>query len=519
MTFTTLLRTVAVAFAALAMFAAAPARAEWLKAETEHFVIVGDTSNRAISEYARKVERFHSMLARFLPPENDDVIAPKLWIYLADGRDDMQEIWPTISKGVGGFYSRHDDRIFAVVDNTSEGSDQILFHEYAHHYMFQYHNAVYPGWFVEGFAEYFAPSDMRMGRIRYGLHNPGRVYALNQRNDWVPMDDLLRSRLTLSSERRAAAYYAQAWLLTHYMLGAPERHRQLQGYLAAVARGEDPAVALETHIGRTPDQLGTDLRSYLSRGITVYTLQEALPEASVTVVALPRSTAAAVWLDLRSARALDEEDGLALVAQARAAAERYPTDRLPLVALAKLQRETQDLQGARATLERVVEAWPEDAEARWLMGAVLTELADASSDDEARRQLTRQSMVHLAAGYQADPLDYRIYLAMLKNRRAAPNFPTDNDVVTAESAFRLAPQLGTTAFEAGQALMSKGRYLDAAYVLGPLANNPHGGESLVAVRQLLAEAREKAGLSVISTDALPDAGEPEAPEAPPASED
>ncbi len=91
--------------------------------------------------------------------------------------------------------------------------------------------------------------------------------------------------------------------------------------------------------------------------------------------------------------------------------------------------------------------------------------------------------------------------------------------MTAKSAFRLAPQLGTTAFEAGQALMSKGRYLDAAYVLGPLANNPHGGESLVAVRQLLAEAREKAGLSVISTDALPDAGEPEAPEAPPASED
>lgn len=151
-------------------------------------------------------------------------MAPKLWIYLADGRDDLQEIWPGVGRGVAGFYSRSDDRIYAVVDNTGEGSDHTLFHEYAHHYMFQYHSAVYPGWFVEGFAEYFAPSDMRMGQIRYGLHNPGRIYSLNQRNDWVPMDDVLRSRLTGNSARRGAAYYAQAWLLTHYMLGAPERH-------------------------------------------------------------------------------------------------------------------------------------------------------------------------------------------------------------------------------------------------------------------------------------------------------
>ncbi|MBP8072616.1 MAG: hypothetical protein KAY20_03535, partial [Brevundimonas sp.] len=163
-----IVKTALLAVAALSVFAAAPARAEWLRAETEHFVIIGDTGRGSITEYARKVERFHSLLALFRPPEQDDVVAPKLWIYLADGRADMRQVWPTMRDGVAGFYSRNDDRIFAVVDTNNEESDNTLFHEYGHHYMFQYHNAAYPGWFVEGFAEYFAPSEMGISRVRYG---------------------------------------------------------------------------------------------------------------------------------------------------------------------------------------------------------------------------------------------------------------------------------------------------------------------------------------------------------------
>lgn len=509
----TILRTVGLALTALMLLMASPARAEWLKAETEHFVVIGDTSRGAINDYARKVERFHSMLAMFLPPEQDDVVAPKLWIYLADGHDDMSQIWPTIGNSVGGFYSRNEDRIFAVVDVTNPDSDNTLFHEYGHHYMFQYHNAAYPGWFVEGFAEYFAPSDMRMGRIQYGLYRPGRMNSLTQTNGWIPMEEVLRSRPTGRSARQGAAYYAQAWALTHYMLGDPDRRRQLSAYLAGVARGEEPIEALATHIGRTPDELGRELRSYLSRGITVYTLQQALPVATVTVTALPRSTGDVVWLDLRSARPLGDA-GPGLLAEAQITASRNPDDRLPAVVVAKLQRETEDRDGARQTLARLLAANPADAEAQWLMGVVLSEQADVSEDDALGRQLRRQAQSHLAAAYEADPLDYRVYLAMLRNRRVAPGFPTDNDVIIAESAWRLAPQLGSTAFEAAQLLMHRERYLEAAYVLAPLANNPHGGDGLDSVRTLLAEAREKAGLAPVSTEAPPDADDADQDEAP-----
>lgn len=501
MTIIHIIRSFGFALAALAALAT-PAHAEWLRAETEHFVIIGDTSRGAISDYARKVERFDAMLRMFLPPANDDILAPKLWIYLADGRDDMEAIWPDIGKGVAGFYSRSDDRIFAVVDRQSSMGDTTLFHEYGHHFMFQYHNKAYPGWFVEGFAEYFAPSEMGISRVRYGLYRPGRINSLVQTNSWVPMEDVLRSRLSTTSADKAAAYYAQAWALTHYMIGDPERQRQLSAYLVAISQGVDPMQALEEHIGRTPDQLARELRSYLGRGITTYTLQQALPRAEVTVTPLSAGAGDAVWLDLRAARSLgDDRDRL--IAEAEAVAARHPGDRMAAVAFAKILRRAEEPARAAAVLEPVVAAYPDDAEALWLLATVLMDQAE-EADDDVRLQLTRSAVRHLAAAYEADPLDFRVYMAMARSRRGAANYPSDNDVLVLESAYRLAPQLGSTAYAAAQVLMARERYLEAVSVLRPLANNPHGGESLQPIRNLLAEASTLGGLTVDDIEAPPE---------------
>lgn len=489
--------------------AAAPARAEFLRAETEHFVIQGDVRRGEITEYARKVERFHAMLERFLPPENDEFAAPRLWIYLAANNATMRQAWPGVSENVGGFYSRNDGRIYAVVDLSNERHTTTLFHEYAHHYMFQYHNEAYPGWFVEGFAEYFAPSEMGTSRIRYGLWNDGRIYSLEDSRNWIPMQEVLTARPNLGSARRAASYYAQAWLLTHYMLGDPTRRAQFIAYLQAMSRGEESVAAFQAQTGQSPEQLTRNLRSYLGRGITVYTLAESLPVAEVTVTALPPSTRDAIWLDLRSMRSLgDDRD--ALLQQVRTMAARHPGDRLATVTLAKYLIRMDLPAEAVTTLEPVVAADPADAEALWLMAGAEMDIADETDDDTARIDLMRQAQRRLAAAYQADPLDYRIYMAMARNRQGAAGYPSDNDLNIAVSAYRLAPQLGSTAYRAGQVLIAKGQYLEAVQVLSPLANNPHDGGDLASVRELLAEARAGAGLEPVSTDAPPPVDAPPA---------
>jgi hypothetical protein len=487
--------------AAVLVGAPQSARAEWLKAETEHFIIYGDTSEGEIREYARKVERFHAMLERFMPPRNASIIAPKLDIYITNGLSEMRQVWPDMPDTVAGFYSRSYDGIYAVSDER-RGGDETLFHEYAHHYMYQHQNEAYPGWFVEGFAEYFAPSDMRMGQIRYGLWRDGRVLSLTQ-GQWVPMEDVLRSKLATVSASRRGAYYAQAWLLTHYMLGSPERQRQMSAYLAAVGRGADPVEALNQHAGMTPEQLTRNLRSYLGRGITTYKLGEALPVATVEVSRLPRSAGEALWLALRASRDMPEDERAALLTRANAVAARYPGDLLAGLALAKAQRAGEEPTAALTTLEALIAAHPENAEARWLIATVLLDQAEEAEDAGGASALRRQAQRHLAVAYEQDPMDFRVYRALARARRGAANYPNDSDFATLESAYALAPQLPSNGVDYAAALMERGRNLEAVVVLAPLANNPHGGSGQSELRRRLNEARVAGGLPALDDAAPP----------------
>ena len=112
----------------------------------------------------------------------------------------------------------------------------------------------------------------------------------------------------------------------------------------------------------------------------------------------------------------------------------------------------------------------------------------------------------------------RALRSVARNRSGAANYPTDNDVRVAESAYQLAPQLGPTAMLAARLLMRRDRHLEAAGILAPLANSPHRGEGYDTVRRMWLDARQKAGLSV--PEEAPEAEGPsqEAPAEPPAAE-
>ena len=58
---------------------------------------------------------------------------------------------PNVGETVAGFYAARDEDIFAVALRGGMGDD-VLLHEYAHHFMMQNFASTYPAWFVEGFA-------------------------------------------------------------------------------------------------------------------------------------------------------------------------------------------------------------------------------------------------------------------------------------------------------------------------------------------------------------------------------
>lgn len=492
----TLLRTVALAMAALTLFVAAPAHAEWRKATSEHFVVYGDINEGALRNYTQKVERFDRMLRLWFPPRDASLIAPRLPIYLADGRTDMQKIWPDIPANVGGFYTPGEERIFAVTGGTGSDNDNTLFHEYAHHYMQQNMTGAYPGWFVEGFAEFFATADLSPGRMRVGLFDAGRMNSLTMGfNTWMPMDQLLRSR-SYDTGSRGHFYYAQSWALTHYLMSTPERRAKLGRYLAAVmTEGRNPVEALQGTIDRTPEQLQDDVRRYLNGSINFLSQAQEFPPVDVVIERLSPAEAELVWLDLRLARFVPEERRAGNLAEAQRVAGRYPGDPFAARVLAQAYLDMKQPEDAVGVMRPIVEAHPDEPLGQRFFAVTLMDAGDAVEDSDRSATLYAEARRALGRAYAADALDYRTYLALARSRRGAGNYPTDNDVEILLTGAQLAPQISSLRFQTAQVMMHRGRYREAVAYLQPLANNPHGGDNLTAVRDLLTEATEKAGMA------------------------
>lgn len=496
---------------ALALFAAAPARAEWLRAESPHFIVYGDVSEGDMRTYVRKIERFDSVLRLYYPvPAARE--SGKLEIFLGRGIDDLRRISPGLGSGVAGFYTADIDRVFAVVDLSRSEGDSTLFHEYGHHFMLANMAAAYPGWFIEGFAEYYATMDLTPGRIKVGLHSPGRMNSLNVGvNSWVPMETVLGSRTSQLRPGQGFSYYAQAWALTNYLMSTPDNRRKLNLYLRAVMAGADPIEALQGTIDRTPQQLQNDVRNHLY-GYKYDTLQQVIPPAEVSISRMSRSARDLVFADLRLDR-LGPEGKAEFLSQTRAAAGRHPGDRLAAIVLAKVAIHEEKWAEAEAALASLVDAGTADVDALRLTAVARMKRADVEGVEDAERlALYRSAQGLLTRAVQADPTDYRVYLALADNRQTAPGYPTDNDLNILLAAADYAPQVTTTRFRAARALINEGIYQQAIDLLAPIANNPHGGDGNKPIRDLLEEARSKAGLAATTTAAPPEAeDEAEAP--------
>lgn len=514
--------------------AAGPAKAEWLRAETDHFVIYGDTSERSITAYARKLETFDALLRTYYPVRVDHEI-PKLEIFMADGRRDMLRAAPGISGSVGGFYVPNASRIHAVADVSSPLADDVIFHEYAHHFMFQMVSEVaYPAWFVEGFAEYYATVRILPDRIQIGRFNPGRVNSLTlPSNSWPPMEDVLSWRVSPNGRFRGSDYYAISWALTHYLLSTPERTRQLGRYLSAVAGGRDPVEALNGTIDRTPAQLQDDVRRYVSGPIDALTPQIELPNPDVEVTRLSRDEADLIWVHLRldranplqpepelekregetdaafarrQAEAVEEfrEERAQLIADAAEAAARHPASPLALLVKAKGERLARRPADAVETLRPIATPESENALAlRYYATAILDMLAAGGDGIDAAR-LRADARGALAQSLDLDPLEFQTYLAIDRLRQGQAGYPTDNDINTLQVAMTLAPQSFDTRIRLAQALLARDDSVLAMKVLHPVANAPHGGATRSRARALMTQARQQAGLEATQDEPAPE---------------
>jgi hypothetical protein len=342
----------------------------------------------------------------------------------------------------------------------------------------------YPAWYVEGFAEYFMTAEFAPDRINFGKVNENRANWLVH-GTWLPLEKVLARRFKPTDVEDTAMFYAQSWLLTHYMFRADGMQPKLNAYLKAVTSGTDPVTAFKTHIDPDLTAFGYKLRSYLqSRKLTYsrFKRSEATP-AAVKLSDLPASAdpmllqLAALEFGVLKGR---EAESLAKV---RADAARFPGDPLAARTLALAELRYGDRAAAATRIDTLLQTSPADPTLlRWRAVASLPAKppAPANAVLDARRLL--------AKSFKADPNDWRTLMlyAQLADPLGRPL--SSNDLEVLLRAREMAPQVGTLNVMTAVALAQADRLPEAARVLEPLAYAPHGGKFAAFAADAMARA-------------------------------
>lgn len=475
--------------------APAVAHAAWYKAETDRFVVYGEGREQKVRDYAVKLTTFDRVLRIYHPETRDRVPATKLVVYLVNSHDDLRRIRPHLPREVAGFYLPMNEGAFAVALNEERfGADDVMFHEYAHHFMLENFPAAYPAWFVEGFAEYFMTVEVLSDSVKIGGYNPGRAYGLVS-DTWLPLGEVLSKTTAETRKERQGAYYSQSWILMHYMRSTPELSRQLDAATRAIASGVAPVKAMQDATGLDMAQLTKQLKAY--RKISVLTIKDPMKGVApvVTVSVMGRSADDFLLDNLRLILASTGRVDPAFLGSVRRKAAKYPGDALAEMTLARAEFVMGDVAAGEAIMKRRLDAQPQDLETLLLAGS--GQVMAGMRDRAGRQAHYRAARPLLAKAYALNKSDFRALYAYALSRTVEPTYPSQNDLNAWLEARELAPAVGENALWAGMALLARGERERAVAVLTPLLNNPHGGAVAAQAKALIdgktAEQVEAAG--------------------------
>jgi hypothetical protein len=471
---------------ALVMAGATPARAEWRRAESPNFVLYGNLSEGNLRTRILLLEDFDRLL-RSLTAGEEPPAAAKLHVYILAGPAELRQV-RDVPPGIAGFYTGADYGVAVFIDGTEAARGQnILLHEYAHHFMRQNTVNAYPAWYVEGFAEYFATVSFSERRIDIGRFDPGRARVLLE-GRWLPMERLLAGGIEGLDRDGLAAFYAQSWLLVHYFYSTPERSAALARLLPALRRAA-PAEALQAATGLTPQGLTDELRRYI-RGGTIQYRQMARASAEsttpVTITMLPPSAAGMLLFAGRLRVGIDDEAQGAFLAQIRTAAARYPDDPLAVRTLAEAEALYGDGAAADRLLDRLLAAAPNDGELLYFKGMRYRALANSDNPPDDADATAR---LWFGRARAANPNHFQTLLRLAEMRRGTEDYRSQDTIDMLLRAHQLAPQVLSITMNAASLLISRRRYDEAITLLAPVALSPHDGGAAQAARAMIGRAR------------------------------
>ena len=491
------------------------ASAEWYQADTAHFRVYSNSNAKTATETAVMMERLDEAMRFMLkvpPDQREPAISEKLTLYQFGTSRDIGALIK--QKGVAGFFIPRGGNTVAFsplkedrqrgtkgYNRNEDGLDPqtVLFHEYAHYFMYRHAPAAYPWWYREGFAEVYGTLELLKDGFVLGSPANHRASIIRFLRSYK-IEDLFVGRDKYRG-RDVMAAYGHGWLLSHYLTFSGERDGQLKKYLDLLNQRVPSLEAAKQAFGDL-DELQSDVRAYSGRRLTGKSVSfdnYQPPKASVR--RLSDAEAASMEIQAKSKSGVDHDMALDLVGSARQLAADYAASAMAQLTAAEAFFDARLLDEAEKSARRAENIDPDDAIANLYLGRIaLTRAvgftpneksewpaieADPSQFDIALEQYalaSRKDRYNPAALHE-------FYIAHAMSGKPVP----ENALIALEDAYFRAQFDDEFRTTLGHLLLLENRDQEALNVLGPVINNPHTTKHNVKLNRLITEMEEGEG--------------------------
>jgi tetratricopeptide (TPR) repeat protein len=218
------------------------AEAPWLRISSTHFSVLTDGGEKRGREVILRFEQMRAVFAQLLMKTRVRMPEPLEIIAVKSDKEYVQ-LAPFVRNqpiSAPAFFLPGEDRNYIVLDLFADDSWRAISHQFAH-LLLNYNYPPTPGWFDEGFAEYFsslrlADKQAQMGADpelslawqedlignRTEVRNPPKsLTALLSTRVWMTIPDLFAMRHETPNCQEGShhtLFYAESWIVMHYLI-------------------------------------------------------------------------------------------------------------------------------------------------------------------------------------------------------------------------------------------------------------------------------------------------------------
>ncbi len=252
-------------------------RAEWTSVRSANFFVAGEVTEVEVRAVAVRLEQFRDTFGRLFPKMRVDSRVPTNVLIFRDP-ETYREFRPrrpdgTPDEGVAGYFLAGESVNYITLAMRGGKADpyHTIFHEYLHFLLNSNtgKNKV-PAWLGEGLAQYYEtmrvttddtaligePPQGRIGMLRNGSLLPWRDLFAAERTSLHGTVDVSRSM-----------FYAQSWLLVHYLMhkGQANPSERLDKFLGLIGQNGSTEEALRQAFQLDTAGLDELLRRYIDQ--------------------------------------------------------------------------------------------------------------------------------------------------------------------------------------------------------------------------------------------------------------